>query len=211
MLDKLLALLIAPVRWLYLLVWWHWRGWKLSQNLPDLDQFVLIGAPHTTNWDYAHFLAGVATVKRRPYVTVKKELFFPPIGWFLRLFGGIPIDRGAGIGVVDQMVARLEAQKRLILVFTPDGTRSYRDHWKTGFYYVAEAADVPIVMAALNYHDKTVYISEPFYPTGDIEADFEVFQDFYGQYGVAHFPEKANDVRIRRKTASESSATQTEA
>lgn len=199
MIDRLFELLIAPVRWLYLLLWWRWRGWKISRDVPKIDRFVVTGAPHTSNWDYAHFLAGVASAERRPYVTIKKELFFPPLGWFLRALGGIPIDRGSGAGVVEKLTEQLKTYKRLILVFTPEGTRSYRDHWKTGFYYVAQAADVPIVMACLNYEEKILHISDPFYPTGDIEADLEVFSAFYTEHGHALYPEKVNDIRVRQR------------
>lgn len=196
--NRVLEIVIWPFRWLYVLGWWRWRGWDLGASLPELDKYIIIGAPHTSNWDYAHFLAGAAQAGRRPRVTIKKELFFPPLSWVLYVIGSIPIDRKGSVGLVEQLTEQLNTAERLVFVFTPEGTRSYRDHWKTGFYHIAVQAEVPIVMAALNYPDKRVYISEPFYPTGDIQADFEAFRAYYAQNGIALHPEKANDVRLRR-------------
>lgn len=195
--NKLVELILVPIRHLYMLLVWRLRGWQTVGQLPDLDKFIVTGAPHTSNEDYFLFLGGAAQLGRRARVTIKKEWFFPPLSWILGGLGGIPIDRSGSKGLVDQLVDFIKQQERIVLVFTPEGTRSYRDHWKTGFYHVAVKAGVPIVPVALNYAQKRIYYGAVFYPTGDMETDFAFFRDWYGEYGAGRYPEKVNDVRIR--------------
>jgi 1-acyl-sn-glycerol-3-phosphate acyltransferase len=178
---------------------WRLSGWKISQPLPPDDKLVLTGAPHTTNWDYYRFLTAIAYLHRRPYVTIKKELFFPPLGWLLRALGGVAIDRKNPKDIAHQIAEKVKHTDRILMVFTPEGTRSYTDHWKAGFYHVAMEADVRILCIALNYKEKTIYFDLVFKPTGDIEADFERIREYQETYGDGKFPENVSKVALRPK------------
>lgn len=192
----LIELIRKPLLWL----WWGWRGWEVRQPLSDdIDKFIIAAAPHTTNWDYIHLLAGALYIHRRPNVTIKSELFFPPLGWILRALGGISIDRSGSYNVVDQLVAEIKAADRFMMVFTPEGTRSYNKAWKTGFYYTALKADVPIVCATIHYEEKWVEFGLILEPTGDIVADFEKIADYFDGHGRALYPEKRNPVTLSER------------
>jgi 1-acyl-sn-glycerol-3-phosphate acyltransferase len=179
--------------------------------MPDIDKVVVLGAPHTTNWDYPHMLAGAAYHRRRPNVTVKKELFVPPLGWVLRALGGIEIDRSGSYNVVDQLADAIKASDRFMMVFTPEGTRSYRDTWKTGFYYTALRSGATIVCATIDYEQKFVDFGLVFEPSGNIIADFDLIRDYYTSIGRALYPENVNKIdiserhkrRVRKRLAEE--------
>lgn len=172
-----------------LLVIWRLWGWRVEHDLPNIPRYVILGVPHTTNWDYLHMLAVAMHARRRPHVTVKHTLFRGPVGWFIKFAGGIPIDRTRSSNVVEQLAARLKAAERMILVFTPEGTRSKSPHWKTGFYYTALKAGVPIVCAYIDYRRKCVGSGLVIQPTGDIHADFIHIRAFYETHGYPKYPE----------------------
>lgn len=188
--------LIDVLRRVYLFFWWDIRGWTVRTPMPDIDKVVIAGAPHTTNWDYMHMLAGAAYMRRRPNVTIKKELFVPPLGWFLRALGGIEIDRSGSYNVVDQLADAIRESDRFMMVFTPEGTRSYRDTWKTGFYYTALRSGATIVCGAIDYEQKFLDFGLVFEPTGNIIEDFELIKDYYAGIGQPLYPENANRVDI---------------
>jgi 1-acyl-sn-glycerol-3-phosphate acyltransferase len=191
-------ILLEIVR-LPMLCLWYLSGWQISQPLPPDDRLVLTGAPHTSNWDYYRFLTAICYLRRRPYVTIKKELFFPPLGWVLRLLGGVAIDRQNPKGITQQIAEKVKNTERILMIFTPEGTRGYTDHWKAGFYHVAMAADVRILCVAVNYETKTLYFDLVFKPTGDIEADFEQIKAYQAQYGRGKFAANAGLVALRPK------------
>lgn len=197
MIAILNRLLVEAIRLPFLLVWRYVLGWRALTPLPELDRFVIIGVPHTTNWDYLHMLAYSIIGRRRPHVTIKDSYMKPPLGPFVRLLGGIGIDRSKSNNMVEQMANMINSQERFMMVFTPEGTRGYRPFWKTGFYYTALQADVPIVCAYVNYPEKYVAVGLVLHPTGDIEADFAKLRDFYSTHGVGKYPENANDVITR--------------
>lgn len=198
------------IRWPYLFFFWFLRGWKLEAPLPDVPKMIVAASPHTTNWDYAHFLAAAASFRRRPLVTVKDSLTKGPVGWFVKLFGGIGIDRTRSTNAVSKMADIIKERDRVVFVFTPDGTRRYRPHWRTGFYYAAVEAGVPIVLAYIDYPRKCVGFSQPIWPTGDLVADFEIIKDFYKSHGAALYPDQANPVELppyERRTESTAEST----
>lgn len=196
MLNILAQLGIELVRWPYLFFFWIIRGWKIEAPLPEIPKMVVAAAPHTTNWDYAHFLAAASTFRRRPLVTVKDSLITGPFGFFVKLMGGVGIDRTRSTNAVTMMAQIINERDRVVFVFTPDGTRKYRPHWRTGFYYTAIEANVPIVIAYIDYPRKRVGFSQPIYPTGNLTADFAIIKEFYKTRGVALYPEKANPVEL---------------
>ena len=161
------------------LMFYRLAGWKVEGTLPPVDKFVVIAAPHTSNWDLP-FMLGVALYFRvRLKWMGKAELFKPPFGWFMRALGGIPIDRSKANDVVAQMVDVYSNADKLAVAIPPEGTRAKVRYWKTGFYNIAHVADVPIALGFLDYKRKVGGIGMTFYTTGDYDADLAVIKKFY--------------------------------
>ena len=155
-------------------------GWKTVGSFPrELKKYVIIGAPHTHWFD---FLVGLAIkfAEGLPANYIgKASLFKPPFGFFFKWLGGTPIDRSKSNNKVDAIVNVFNAHENFILALSPEGTRKKVDHWKTGFYYIAKGANVPIVMFTFNFKDKEIKISEPYYLTDNMDEDFKNFHKFY--------------------------------
>lgn len=155
-------------------------GWKLVGEFPkDLKKYVVIGAPHTSWKDFPIAILGRNTWGVKINFIGKKALFKPPFGFIFRWLGGSPVDRTKSSNKVDAIVDVFNKNEEFRLALSPEGTRQKVDKWKTGFYYIAKGAGVPIIMFTLDFGRKQMAISEPFYPTDDMEADFKVFHDFY--------------------------------
>jgi 1-acyl-sn-glycerol-3-phosphate acyltransferase len=161
-------------------------GWRIDGTFPDLPKFVLIGAPHTSNWDFVLFLGVIFSLRADVRFMGKAELFRWPIGWFFRWCGGIPVDRKKSTGLVEQMVDAFNRSDKLILVIAPEGTRHHVVEWKRGFYHIAKSAGIPIVMAQVDGKNKVVRILEQvFHPTEDIEADLKTIKGYFeGTVGI---------------------------
>jgi 1-acyl-sn-glycerol-3-phosphate acyltransferase len=159
-------------------------AWRVEGRLPDLPKYVLIGAPHTSNWDFLLFLGVVFHLRANVRFMGKAELFRPPYGWFFRYCGGIPVDRKKSTGLVEQMVKASQESEQFILTITPEGTRHHVTEWKRGFYHIAKSAGIPIVIAIVDGRHKTVRLGQVFHPTDDMEADMKaikaVFEGFVG-------------------------------
>lgn len=169
-------------------------GWRTEgAPPPDHATFVLIAAPHTSNWDAVLMLLASRIFELPLAWFVKDDWFRFPLGGLMRALGGVPIDRSASHGVVEQAVARLQSSEHLALAVPPEGTRGHSPHWKTGFYHIARGAGVPIVLGYLDYGRKVAGLGPAFTPTGNLEADFEVFKEFYAKV-QARFPDKAGAV-----------------
>jgi len=158
-------------------------GWHVEGTLPDLPKFVLIGAPHTSNWDFVLFLGVIFSLRANVRFMGKAELFRFPIGWFFRYCGGVPVDRKKSTGLVEQMVKVSTESEKFILTIAPEGTRHHVQEWKRGFYHIAKSAGIPIVMAVVDGRQKTVRIGQVFHPTEDMEADIKSIQKVFA--GVA--------------------------
>jgi 1-acyl-sn-glycerol-3-phosphate acyltransferase len=160
-------------------------GWRIEGKLPDLPKYILIGAPHTSNWDFMLFLGIVFSLRANVRFMGKAELFRWPVGWFFRYCGGIPVDRKRSQGLVDQMVKACGESERFILTIAPEGTRHGVAEWKRGFHHIAKGAGVPIVMVKVDGKHKTARVGEVFHPTDDIEADMRAIQaSFAGAAGI---------------------------
>jgi len=160
-------------------------GWHIEGALPDLPKFVLIGAPHTSNWDFVLFLGVIFSLRANVRFMGKAELFRFPIGWFFRYCGGVPVDRKKSTGLVEQMVNVSNESEKFILTIAPEGTRHNIVEWKRGFYHIARGARIPIVMAVVDGRHKTVRIGQVFHPTENIEADMKSIQGFFtGVVGI---------------------------
>ncbi len=164
-------------------------GWRREGSLPDIPKYVIIVAPHTSNWDFPIGLAMAFVLKLRGYWLEKDSIFRWPFHGFFRWLGGIPIDRSRSSDVVAQMVQVFNERAKLTMVMAPEGTRKKVTYWKSGFYHIARGADVPIVLAFLDYLRKAGGIGPVFNPTGDIEADMEYIRTFYATVTGKH-PEK---------------------
>ena len=160
-------------------------GWRVEGTLPDLPKFVLIGAPHTSNWDFVLFLGVIFSLRANVRFMGKAELFHFPIGWFFRYCGGVPVDRKKSTGLVEQMVKASNESEKFILTIAPEGTRYHVQEWKRGFYHIAKSAGIPIIMAVVDGRHKTVRIGQVFHPTDNIEADIKSIQEvFTGIAGI---------------------------
>ena len=174
-------------------------GWKLEGNLPDSKKYVIIGAPHTSNWDFPLALLALSALGLRFCWVGKHTLFRGPLRFFFSSIGGIPVDRDThSAGLVDDMIALFQTRERMILAIAPEGTRSKKTHWKTGFYHIARAAEVPLALGYIDYAKKEIGIGKWFNPTDFLEDDIFMIKSFYaGKTGK--FPEKQSDIRIRPK------------
>ncbi|SNS77268.1 1-acyl-sn-glycerol-3-phosphate acyltransferases [Ekhidna lutea] len=161
-------------------------GWKIDGKKPDLKKYVIIVAPHTSNWDFFVGWGARNVIGFRPNFLGKKELFqIPVVGWFLSFIGGVPVDRKSkkkSTQLVQQVVDLYKEREEFIMTITPEGTRSYSPKWKTGFYRIAVQAEVPIVKIGFDYGTKTVFVDEPFYPSGDMEREMEEIKDYFRQF-----------------------------
>ncbi len=154
-------------------------GWHVVGRLPDIPKFVIVGAPHTSNWDFVMFLALAFVLKGNLRYMGKKELFYPPYGWFFRWCGGVPVDRSKPQGLVEQTVQAIQEADRFQLVITPEGTRSKVSKWKQGFYYIAKKANIPIVTGYVDTRTMTCGIGPTFTLSDDMEADISSMQAFF--------------------------------
>jgi len=174
-------------RWLGILLF-RLSGWRIAGNIPDIPKYLLIVAPHTSNWDFFHGFCAYLTLRLDNTWLAKHTVFFWPLGILARAFGGMPIDRARGSNVVRTCVAEFARRDRMSITITPEGTRSRVKEWKLGFYYIAVEAGVPIVPVSLNYRDRLVMILPPFTPTGNAEVDLPKIKALYSK-DMARHPE----------------------
>lgn len=168
------------MRWISRILFFKISGWKLQGTIdPSIEKCVVIVAPHTSWHD---FYIGVLVRKILNIhidFVAKKELFKPPFGWYFKWVGGTALDRTSNQNKVEALAALFNTRKIFRLAMSPEGTRNKTERWKTGFYYIAKIANVPIIMVAFDYGTKTIKFSEPFYTTNDMEKDFSEIQNFY--------------------------------
>ena len=182
-------LLERLVRWL-LITLYRLAGWRPEGRLPPNRKFVIMGACHTSNWDFLVFLGTIHALGRQVRFIGKHSLFKWPIGGFMRALGGVPVDRSSRQDLVSQIVAQFDAHDDFALVVAPEGTRSRTTEWKTGFYQIALKAGVPIVVAGPDYPTKRGVIGPIIRPTGNYEEDMKPAFAFYRTITPRH-PERA--------------------
>ncbi len=157
-------------------------GWRISGEFPDVARMVIVIAPHSSLWDGWWGIVGMLALGVRIEFMMKAELFKGPLGWFLRLIGGIPINRSRAHGVVDQAVARLQRLGSTWLLLAPEGTRRRVEHWKSGFRHIALAAQVPVFCAYFHYPERTIGLGELMHLTDDEAADMARLRQWYVPY-----------------------------
>ena len=155
-------------------------GWSTVGEIPpDLKKYVIIAAPHTSNWDFfygrLYFYMKNIPVK----FIIKKDWYFPPFSYFFDKMGGIPVDRSKNTNLTDEIAKSIHDYDRIAILVTPEGTRKYSPDWKKGFYFIAQKANVPIVLGYVDYEKKIGGIGPVFHPTGDVEKDIEEIKKFY--------------------------------
>jgi len=179
------------ILWSVSVVFLKLTGWKVAGERPEPLKYVLIAAPHTTNWDFPVALAICFALRINIYWMAKDTLFRPPFGWIMRRLGGIPVDRRKGHLAAKHVMDAFRNNDRLVVVIPPEGTRSKVTKWKTGFYRIANDAHVPLVCGFLDYSKKLGGFGRTIVPTGNMEDDFVVIRDFYINV-VAKYPEKTD-------------------
>lgn len=180
--------------------WLRLCGWRLETEWPLHPKFVVIAAPHTSNWDLPFMLATSYAMQVPISWMGKHTLFSPPFGWILKGVGGIPIDRRKHHNVVRWAVEQFEQSERLALAVPAKGTRGKADYWKSGFYHIAMGAGVPIGMGYLDYGKKTCGIKGFVLPTGDVRADMDRIRAFYHDV-EGKYPALGDVPRLREEDA----------
>lgn len=175
-------------------------GWKLQGNVPDIEKFILIAAPHTANRDVLIMLLVAGAFNIRLRWLGKQETFrWPIFGWIMKQLGGIPVNRQERNNVVSTMAEHIKAAKgRFVLAISPEGTRKKTSKWKTGFYYIALQAEVPIVCGFIDFKAGTTGVGPTIMPTGNIEADMAEIRAFYAPM-EGKYHEKFSDMEVKNK------------
>ncbi|MDX1802995.1 MAG: lysophospholipid acyltransferase family protein [Alcanivorax sp.] len=161
-------------------------GWRLADPFPALPKAVIIGGPHTSNWDGIFTLAAMMQLGLDGHVMIKDSAFKGPMGPLLRWLGAIAVDRNKAGGVVEQTVAQFQARDRLMMVVAPEGTRGGAAQWKTGFYRIAHQAGVPILLATADYRKKEIAFPLVLQPSGDLQADLDRIYHCFARVEPCH-------------------------
>lgn len=173
-------------------------GWKLVDPPPDLPKYVLIAAPHTTNWDLVYMQAVGYANRMGVSWMGKHTLFKPPFGPIMRALGGVPVVRHERRNMVDQIADEFAKRDHFIIAIPPEATRKRAEYWRSGFYYIAKAAGVPVVLGYLDYAKKEAGFGPPLYPSGDIKKDMDIIRAFYtGKVGK--YPEQFGPIRLKEE------------
>lgn len=186
---------------------WLWRltGWKITGEPPGPDESaILVGAPHTSNWDYVIMLLVVWQCDFPVRFLVKKEAFRGPIGWLMRKTGGIAVDRENPGGLARALVAQAEAAVRngesFILIVTPEGTRKRTEHWKSGFYRIARDTGLPLLLGYIDRPSHSAGFGPRIKLTGEARADMDQVRAFYAdKHGVR--PALRTEPRLREESS----------
>lgn len=170
--------------------------WTAVGPAPEADKYILLSAPHTTNWDLPALLLASWSQGASASFLGKHQLFRGPMNGFMRALGGIPVQREGRNGMVVSLTEEFARADSLVIAIPAAGTRGYTDHWKSGFYRLAIAADVPIACAFVDYSTRTLGYGPVMTPTDDVEADLDLFRAFYADK-QGKFPDNKSEIRFR--------------
>ncbi len=158
-------------------------GWKVKGEFPDIPKFVIVAAPHTSNWDFIVTMCAVFILRVRISFMIKASLVkIPLLKHLIKWLGGIPVERSSASGVVDQTIETFNNRSQLILGITPEGTRSNVDKWKTGFYHIAVSCNIPIIPVSIDFKNKTLGVGEMFKLTRDKENDINNMKEYFSKF-----------------------------
>ena len=170
-------------------------GWKIVGHVPTMKKAVLVAAPHTSNWDGFLLLVYKVAVDIDVNFFAKHSLFWWPLGTILNALGAIPVDRNKKSGSVQQAIEKFAEEDALFLAMAPEGTRRYKRYWRTGFYRIAMAAKVPVVLGFADYEKKTLGLGKTIELSGDPEQDLAAIREFYASV-TPHRPENRAPVEF---------------
>ena len=176
--------------------WLRFFGWQLVGGVPDVKKAVVVAAPHTSNWDLGFALAVAWALGIHVRWVGKHTLFRFPFGTLMRALGGVAVDRRGRHDAVTAIAELINRHEELLLIIPPEGTRSRADRWKTGFYYIALAAKVPIVLGFLDYANRRGGLGTVFNPTGVIDDDVASMREFYKDIR-GKYPEDESEIVFR--------------
>ncbi|MDP3276116.1 MAG: lysophospholipid acyltransferase family protein [Deltaproteobacteria bacterium] len=189
---------VGPIRYWIGKLWLKAFGWQTVGEVPPIDKAVFVANPHTTGWDLPFTLAVAWSLRMNVSWAGKSSLFRGPLKYFFRALGGVSIERSKRASQVDSIAEAITREDRVFLVIAPAGTRKRRDHWKSGFYHIARKANVPMLLAFMDYSRKRGGLGPAFTPTGDIRADMNRIRAFYD--GVeGKYPNNASIIRLREE------------
>ena len=172
-------------------------GWQAELAVQMVDKCVLVGAPHTTNWDFPLAILGMSAMGVKFNWVAKHTLFRWPLGTFMRLLGGISLDRSSGgAGFAIKAVETFHELDRFVLAIAPEGTRKRTAYWKAGFYKIATKSNVPVALGFVDYQKKIIGIGKILMPTGDMDKDFEQIKKFYLDKS-GKYPENQGEIQLR--------------
>jgi len=178
--------------------WMRATGWTFKGELPPEGKFMLICAPHTSNWDLIYLLAVMFLLKIKVSWMGKHTIFKKPFGKFMKWLGGIPINRTSTHGVVDQIVDHFNTHENVIIAIAPEGTRHKTDTWKSGFYHIAHKAQVPLLLGYVDYEHKIAGTGPAFIPSGNIAEDMDKIREFYADIRGAN-PEEESTIILKEE------------
>jgi len=170
-------------------------GWSYARELPDVPKALFIAAPHTSNWDGLWLMTYKVALDIDLHFLAKHTLFWWPLGTLLRALGAIPIDRGTSTSTVRQVVDAFAANDRFWFALSPEGTRRRLPYWKTGFYRIAEAADVPLILGFIDYRERRLGVGISLPPERNLATDLELIREFYAPM-VGRIPENAGPIEL---------------
>lgn len=170
-------------------------GWTRVGTLPDAPRAVVVAAPHTSNWDGFWALVYKVAVGLDVRFFAKQSLFWFPLSWLLTSLGAIPLNRNQARSAVKTAVELFDSKETFYFALAPEGTRGLTAGWKSGFYRIAEQADVPVFLGALDYEKREIGIAGRLDPSGDVAADMQICAEIYKPFR-ARWPEKSSPVRI---------------
>ena len=176
--------------------------WKITNYLPDnIKKCVIVAAPHTSNWDFVYGMGALKIMKLKLRFTIKKEWMKFPFKRIMASLGALPNDRnaiktGEKKGSVDAIAELFTIHDKLHLMVTPEGTRAKMEKWKTGFYYIALKAKVPIALGFMDYKRRTCGIDKIIYPSGDFKLDMKLIMDFYKNIGAKYPQNFSTDIEL---------------
>jgi 1-acyl-sn-glycerol-3-phosphate acyltransferase len=175
-------------------------GWKLIGGRPDVDKYVAICAPHTSNFDALWFFLAMMALKERPKILIKSAYYRFPIKRAFLAVGGVPVVRGIGAkNMAGQLAKYIDSVDRGALMLAPEGSRSFQKFWKVGFYQIADATNLPIYFAYADYAKKELGIHPiPLMISGDVAQDMEVIREFYSQIS-GKYPDQFGPIRLKRE------------
>ena len=170
-------------------------GWTAVGGIPDAPKAVVVAAPHTSNWDGFWALVYKVSIQAESHFFAKKSLFWFPLGTILSALGGIPLDRSRASSAVQQAIDMFRHEDSFYFGLAPEGTRTRREGWKSGFYRIATGANVPIYLGMLDFSNKRICIGPRMDLTGDQEKDLEALREFYS--GIkGRWPDKTSPIRF---------------